>query len=166
MKNEKETLGAIYENLCNAQYHADEINHPLSDAIMELRTKVGGLLLEAHDNFVEFPYPEKGVVIVHLEHATDDERKEVANSIVEFMNEKYPKLASLKRQELRQSVVEDISIKSRIKYVTDERAKKVADFLMGYSYKENGEDRFVVPMFRVLDALSMINQDIICYCGS
>lgn len=59
------------------------------------------------------------------------------------------------------------SIASRLPYITNEKAKKVVEFLFPYlekDYKEvysNGT--IYVPMYRVLDALSMIDQEKIQY---
>lgn len=64
----------------------------------------------------------------------------------------------------KQLKLERIEIKSRLPYIKDEGAKKVADFLLDYSYSDE-EGRLVVPTYRVLDALSMINQERIGYCG-
>lgn len=52
-------------------------------------------------------------------------------------------------------------IKSRLKYVTDTKAQDIWNFLVPYlSWDGN---KVTIPAFRVLDALSMINQDRIAY---
>ena len=55
-------------------------------------------------------------------------------------------------------------ISLREQYLTDPRAKKLWEFLIGYCHlpKDEGEC-ITIPAFRVLDALSMINQDKIEY---
>lgn len=52
-------------------------------------------------------------------------------------------------------------IKSRLKYVTDTKAQDIWNFLVPY-LKWDGY-KVTIPAFRVLDALSMINQDRIAY---
>lgn len=57
-------------------------------------------------------------------------------------------------------------ITSRLPYVTDPRAQKLWEFLEKYMIvdKENfNNDTLTIPAYRVLDALSMINQDKIEY---
>lgn len=59
------------------------------------------------------------------------------------------------------------AISSRMKYIQDERAQKVAQFILDYAFTDNKQvytnGTILVPVFRVLDALSMINQDNIEY---
>ncbi len=67
---------------------------------------------------------------------------------------------------IKESTTEPIEISSRLKYVTDEKALKIWDFLKKYQYKHKDkykDEHIVIPSFRVLDALSMINQDKIEY---
>ena len=54
-----------------------------------------------------------------------------------------------------------IEIKSRLKYVTDPKAQNIWNFLVSYLYWADG--KISIPAYRVLDALSMINQDKIEY---
>lgn len=67
----------------------------------------------------------------------------------------------------KKDLVDDISIKSRLKYVKDFQASKVAKFLLDYCFKDSQEvytnGTVLVPMFRVLDALAMIDQKSIDY---
>jgi len=57
----------------------------------------------------------------------------------------------------KEEIKEDISIKSRLQYITDEEQLKVIDFIMGYSFKDSKEaytnGTILVPLFRVLDAI-------------
>jgi hypothetical protein len=52
-------------------------------------------------------------------------------------------------------------IKSRLQYVTDPKAQDIWNFLVPYLSWDGY--KVTVPAFRVLDALSMINQDRIAY---
>lgn len=58
-------------------------------------------------------------------------------------------------------------VSSRMKYIQDEKAKKVAQFILDYAFVDDKEiytnGAVLVPIFRVLDALSMINQEEINY---
>lgn len=58
-------------------------------------------------------------------------------------------------------------ISSRMKYIQDERAQKVAQFILEYAFADDKQvytnGTILVPVFRVLDALNMINQDNIEY---
>lgn len=55
-------------------------------------------------------------------------------------------------------------ISSREQYLTDPKAKKLWEFLIGYCHLPKNEDECItIPAYRVLDALSMINQDKIEY---
>lgn len=66
---------------------------------------------------------------------------------------------------LRKPDYKDSTIKSRLPYVTDEKAKKTWEFLKDYirNVDVNGDEHLMIPVSRVLDALSMINQDEITY---
>lgn len=55
-----------------------------------------------------------------------------------------------------------VKLKSAIKYVTDPKAQNIWKFLQPYLYWDNN-DKVSIPAIRVLDALSMINQDKIEY---
>lgn len=56
-----------------------------------------------------------------------------------------------------QEIKEDISISSRLQYIKDEEKRKIADFIIDYSFKDSKEvytnGTILVPLFRVLDAL-------------
>lgn len=62
----------------------------------------------------------------------------------------------------------DISISSRLQYIDNPKAKRVADFLLGYSFHDKelvySNGIVLVPLYRVLDALAMIDKDKIEYC--
>ena len=57
----------------------------------------------------------------------------------------------------KEEIREDLAIKSRLQYITDEEQLKVIDFIMDYSFKDNKEaytnGTILVPLFRVLDAI-------------
>lgn len=57
----------------------------------------------------------------------------------------------------KEEVKNDISVSSRLKYITDEKDTKVADFIMDYAFKDEKEvytnGTILVPLFRVLDAI-------------
>ena len=57
----------------------------------------------------------------------------------------------------KEEIKEDISIKSRLQYITDEEQLKVIDFIMDYSFKDNKKvytnGTILVPLYRVLDAI-------------
>lgn len=59
-------------------------------------------------------------------------------------------------------------IESRLKYIDNPDAKKIAKFLLDYCFNDHEEtytnNSVLVPMFRVLDALMMIGQREIFYC--
>ncbi len=63
--------------------------------------------------------------------------------------------------------MEEVAIKSRLPYIKNEGAKKVADFLLDYCFKDTEEvysnGSILVSMYRVLDALAMIDQNEIVY---
>jgi hypothetical protein len=56
-----------------------------------------------------------------------------------------------------EEIKNDISVSSRIKYITDEEQLKVIDFITNYSFKDSKEvytnGTILVPLFRVLDAI-------------
>ena len=54
-----------------------------------------------------------------------------------------------------------IELKSIMKYITDPKAQSIWNFLVPHLYWDDG--KVSIPAFRVLDALSMINQDKIEY---
>jgi hypothetical protein len=47
-----------------------------------------------------------------------------------------------------------IQCASRMKYIKDEKKKKIAEFLFDYAYPDEERDCVSVPLFRVLDALA------------
>ena len=57
----------------------------------------------------------------------------------------------------KEEIKQDISIKSRLQYITDEEQLKVIDFIMDYSFKDSKEvytnGTILVPLFRVLDVI-------------
>ena len=58
----------------------------------------------------------------------------------------------------KEQVKNDISVSSRLQYITDEKDTKVADFIMDYAFLDEKEvytnGAILVPLFRVLDAIS------------
>ena len=60
-----------------------------------------------------------------------------------------------------------IEVSSRIKYIDNPKAKKVAEFIMDYAFRDTEQvytnNTIIVPLYRVLDALIMIDQDEIEY---
>jgi len=56
-----------------------------------------------------------------------------------------------------QEIKNDISVSSRLKYITDEEQLKIIDFIIDYSFKDSKEvytnGTILVPLFRVLDAI-------------
>jgi hypothetical protein len=57
----------------------------------------------------------------------------------------------------QEEIKNDISISSRLKYITNEQDRKIAEFIIDYSFKDSQEiytnGTVLVPLFRVLDAL-------------
>lgn len=53
------------------------------------------LLEKITRNNIDTSYPEEGNIIIHLEHATDEQREEIAIKISNWMQENYPELAIL-----------------------------------------------------------------------
>ena len=57
----------------------------------------------------------------------------------------------------KEEIKQDVAIKSRLQYITDEEQLKVIDFIMDYSFKDSKEvytnGTVLVPLFRVLDAI-------------
>ena len=60
-----------------------------------------------------------------------------------------------------------VEVSSRMKYIDNPKAKKVADFIMDYAFRDTEQiytnNTIIVPLYRVLDALIMIDQDEIEY---
>jgi hypothetical protein len=57
----------------------------------------------------------------------------------------------------QEEIKNDISVSSRLKYITDEEYLKIVDFIIDYSFEDKKEvytnGTILVPLFRVLDAL-------------
>lgn len=56
----------------------------------------------------------------------------------------------------KEEIKNDISVKSRMQYITDEKDLKISEFILDYAFKdkENYLDGcIVVPLYRVLDAI-------------
>ena len=60
-----------------------------------------------------------------------------------------------------------VEVSSRMKYIDNPKAKKVAEFIMDYAFRDTEQvytnNTIIVPLYRVLDALIMIDQDEIRY---
>ena len=60
-----------------------------------------------------------------------------------------------------------VEVSSRMKYIDNPKAKKVAEFIMDYAFRDTEQvytnNTIIVPLYRVLDALIMIDQDEIKY---
>lgn len=60
-----------------------------------------------------------------------------------------------------------VEVSSRMKYINNPKAKKVAEFIMDYAFRDTEQvytnNTIIVPLYRVLDALIMIDQDEIEY---
>ena len=60
-----------------------------------------------------------------------------------------------------------VEVSSRMKYIDNPKAKKVANFIMDYAFRDTEQvytnNTIIVPLYRVLDALIMIDQDKIEY---
>jgi hypothetical protein len=58
----------------------------------------------------------------------------------------------------QQEIKNDVSVSSRLKYITDEEQLKIIDFIIDYSFKDSKEvytnGTILVPLYRVLDAIS------------
>lgn len=55
----------------------------------------------------------------------------------------------------QQEIKNDVSVSSRLKYITDEEQLKIIDFIIDYSFKDSKEvytnGTVLVPLYRVLD---------------
>ena len=60
-----------------------------------------------------------------------------------------------------------VEVSSRMKYIDNPKAKKVAEFIMDYAFRDTEQvytnNTIIVPLYRVLDVLIMIDQDEIEY---
>lgn len=66
-----------------------------------------------------------------------------------------------------EKIKDAIEVSSRMKYIDNPKARKVADFIMDYAFRDTEQvytnNTIIVPLYRVLDALAMIDQDEIEY---
>lgn len=57
----------------------------------------------------------------------------------------------------QEQIKEDISVSSRINYITDEEQLKIINFIIDYSFKDKKQaytnGTILVPLYRVLDAI-------------
>jgi hypothetical protein len=57
----------------------------------------------------------------------------------------------------QEEIKNNIAIKGRLKYITNEQDRKIAEFIIDYSFKDRQEiytnGTILVPLYRVLDAL-------------
>ena len=60
-----------------------------------------------------------------------------------------------------------IEVSSRMKYIDNPKARKVAEFIIDYAFHDTKQaytnNTILIPLYRVLDALIMIDQDEIEY---
>lgn len=58
---------------------------------------------------------------------------------------------------MKEEIKNDLSISSRLKYITYEEHLKIIDFIINYSFKDSQEvytnGTILVPLFRVLDTI-------------
>lgn len=138
------------ENIWNIDW-AKEIDG-IMDAYHEYMRKKEARLKESVSDWV----PLKGEDISNPSEKTEEQRHvEVSNRIAKEVGD------------TTKAELEDKIIKGRIEGIKDERAKKVAKFLLDYSFHDKKEvytnGTLLVPMYRVIDALDMINMDEIGY---
>lgn len=66
-----------------------------------------------------------------------------------------------------EEIKDAIEVSSRMKYINNPKARKVAEFIMNYAFRDTEQvytnNTIIVPLYRVLDALIMIDQDEIEY---
>lgn len=66
-----------------------------------------------------------------------------------------------------EEIKDAIEVVSCMKYIDNPKARKVADFIMDYAFRDTEQvytnNTIIVPLYRVLDALIMIDQDEIEY---
>lgn len=57
----------------------------------------------------------------------------------------------------QEEIKNDISVSSRVKYITDKETLKIIDFIIDYSFKDSKKvytnGTILVPLYRVLDAI-------------
>lgn len=58
---------------------------------------------------------------------------------------------------MAQEIKNDVSVSSRLKYITDEQKLKIVTFIMNYSFSDEQQvytnGSLLVPLYRVLDAI-------------
>lgn len=66
-----------------------------------------------------------------------------------------------------ENIKDALEVSSRMKYISNPKARKVAEFIMNYAFRDTEQvytnNTIIVPLYRVLDALIMIDQDKIEY---
>lgn len=66
-----------------------------------------------------------------------------------------------------EEIKDAIEVVSRMEYIDNPKARKVAEFIMDYAFRDTEQvytnNTIIVPLYRVLDALAMIDQDEIEY---
>lgn len=66
-----------------------------------------------------------------------------------------------------ENIKDAVEVSSRMKYISNPKARKVAEFIMNYAFHDTEQvytnNTIIVPLYRVLDALIMIDQDEIEY---
>ena len=66
-----------------------------------------------------------------------------------------------------ENIKDALEVSSRMKYIDNPKARNVAKFIMNYSFRDTEQvytnNTIIVPLYRVLDALIMIDQDKIEY---
>jgi len=62
----------------------------------------------------------------------------------------------------QEEIKNNVSVSSRLKHITDKEHLKIIDFIIDYSFKDSQEvytnGTILVPLFRVLDAISQKGQ--------
>ncbi len=57
----------------------------------------------------------------------------------------------------KEEIKNNVSVSSRLKYITNAEHLKIVDFILDYSFKDNQEvytnGTILVPLFRVIDAM-------------
>lgn len=118
----------------------------------ELKTvRIDDWLVEGEKHFVKV-YQHLGDRIVYKE-----------NGYTHEVNYEY-----LHKPTIKEMLMFREEILSRVSYLTDKKAIKLWDFLKKYVQEtkdSEGDIHLMIPAFRVLDALSMINQEKIGYSG-
>ena len=63
----------------------------------------------------------------------------------------------------QEDIKNDASVSSRLKYIENKEDLKIIDFIIDYSFKDSEEvytnGTILVPLFRVLDAISQKGQE-------